>query len=222
DQAQAVLWAGLPGFGGGQALAEIISGRVNPSGRLPFTYPQFAGQASNYHHDNNENSLELSDFGAGFENRGPKYKSTMLTDYGEGLSYTTFAYNNLQLTDSVLTGNGTIRATVRVKNTGPRPGKEAVLWFLTDEIGRITRPVRLLKHFEKQEFKPGETRELTFTIRPGPDLSYPDAEGRRQLEDGYFTLRVGNQKQRFRYAGPAAQTTTGSLAPGREVESVGK
>ena len=201
----AIMWAGLPGFGGGQALAEIISGRTNPSGKLPFTYPQAAGHIANYHHDNNENSLELSDFGVGFEQRGNKDKTTMLTEYGTGLSYTSFRYSNLQLSDSVLSGAGTVRATVRVTNTGSRVGKEAVLWFLTDEVGRITRPVRLLKHFEKQEFKAGESRELTFTIQPGKDLSYPAASGQRLLEDGFFILRVGDQKARFRYAGPTAQ-----------------
>ena len=98
----AIIWAGLPGFGGGQALAEIISGKTNPSGKLPFTYPQAAGHTANYHHDNNENSLELSDFGVGFEQRGNKAKATMLTEYGTGLSYTTFRYSNIQLSDSVL------------------------------------------------------------------------------------------------------------------------
>jgi beta-glucosidase len=203
----AILWVGLPGFGGGQAIAEIISGKVNPSGRLPFTYPQAAGHVANYHHDNNENSLELSDFGVGFENRGNKAKATMLTEYGSGLSYTTFRYSNLQLTDSVLTGAGSVRATVRVTNTGTKAGKEAVLWYLTDEVGRITRPVRLLKHFDKQDFKPGETRELTFTIEPQKSLSYPGPGGERRLEDGFFTLRVGDQKTRFRYAGATAQAS---------------
>ncbi|NML67879.1 beta-glucosidase [Hymenobacter sp. RP-2-7] len=208
DGSPAILWAGLPGFGGGQALAEIISGTTNPSGKLPFTYPQAAGHIANYHHDNNENSLELSDFGAGFENRDTKaIKTTMLTEYGTGLSYTSFRYANLQLADSVLSSNGTVRATVQVTNTGPRVGKEAVLWFLTDEVGRITRPVRLLKHFEKQSFAPGETRTLTFAIEPQRDLSYPAASGQRLLEDGFFTLRVGDQKARFRYAGATAQAT---------------
>ena len=136
----------------------------------------------------------------------------MLTEYGEGLSYTTFAYSSLQLSDSVVADGGTVRATVRVANTGKQAGKEAVLWFLTDEVGRITRPVRLLKHFEKPAFAPGESRELTFTIRPQQDLSYPDAAGRRVLEDGYFTLRVGSQKARFRYAGATAQGP-GTKAP---------
>jgi beta-glucosidase len=205
ENSPAIIWAGLPGFGGGQALAEIISGRTNPSGKLPFTYPQAAGHTANYHHDNNENSLELSDFGVGFEQRGNKAKATMLTEYGSGLSYSTFRYSNLQLSDSVLSGSGSVRATVRSTNPGARPGREAVLWFLTDEVGRITRPVRLLKHFEKQDFKPGESRELTFTIQPHKDLSYPAASGQRLLEDGFFTLRVGDQVARCRYAGATAQ-----------------
>ncbi len=217
----AIIWAGLPGYGGGTALAEIISGKTNPSGKLPFTYPQFAGHITNYHHDNNENSLDLSDFGAGFEQRGAKYKSSMLTEFGEGLSYTTYAYSGLALSDSVLTGPAAkLRATVRVANTGARAGQEAVLWFLTDEVGRVARPVRLLKHFEKQPFAPGQSRELTFDIDPLRDLSYPDGQGRPQLENGWYTLRVGSQMMRFRYAGgpvagttPTTSNTTGAVRP---------
>ena len=222
----AIIWAGLPGYGGAVALAEIISGKTNPSGKLPFTYPQFAGHITNYHHDNNENSLDLSDFGAGFEQRGAKYKSSMRTEFGEGLSYSTYTYAGLALSDSVLTGPAAkLRATVHVANTGPRPGQEAVLWFLTDEVGRIARPVRLLKHFEKQAFAAGQARDLTFDIDPLRDLSYPDGQGRPQLESGWYTLRVGSQTARFRYvSGPVASTspkpdgTTGTVRPtGRAV-----
>lgn len=221
DKASAIMWAGLPGFGGGTALAELISGKANPSGKLPFTYPLFAGHISNYHHDNNENSLDLSDFGVGFEQRGVKYKSTMLTEYGEGLSYTTYIYSGLKMSDSVLTNRTSrLRATVQVRNSGSRPGKEAVLWFLTDEVGRITRPVRLLKHFEKQELAAGQSREFAFDIEPLRDLSYPNGEGQPQLEDGWYTLRVGSQTTRFRYAGAASALRpmqpgkpTGAAAP---------
>ena len=219
EGSSAIIWAGLPGYGGGTALAEIISGKTNPSGKLPFTYPQFAGHITNYHHDNNENSLDLSDFGAGFEQRTAKYKSAMLTEFGEGLSYTTYAYSGLVLSDSVLTGPAaTLRATVRVANTGTRAGKEAVLWFLTDEIGRVARPVRLLKHFEKQDFAAGQSQQLTFDIDPLRDLSYPNSQGRPQLETGWYTLRVGSQLARFRYvagpvasAAPAAGKATGAV-----------
>ncbi|GAB3582535.1 glycoside hydrolase family 3 N-terminal domain-containing protein [Hymenobacter daeguensis] len=217
----AIIWAGLPGYGGGTALAEIISGKTNPSGKLPFTYPQFAGHITNYHHDNNENSLDLSDFGAGFEQRAPKYKSSMLTEFGEGLSYTTYAYTSLALSDSVLNGPAArLRATVRVANTGARAGQETALWFLTDEVGRVARPVRMLKHFDKQAFAAGQSRELTFDIDPLRDLSYPDGQGRPQLENGWYTLRVGSQSARFRYAGgPVARNagrpegSTGAVRP---------
>jgi beta-glucosidase len=201
----AIIWAGLPGYGGGTALAEVISGRTNPSGKLPFTYPQFAGHITNYFHDNSENSLDLKDFAAGFGQAKSQYQSGMLTEFGEGLGFTTYTYSSLTLSDSVLTGAGAkLRATVRVANTGPRAGQEAVLWFLTDEVGRVARPVRLLKHFEKQPFAAGQTREMAFTIDPLRDLSYPDGQGRPQLEDGWYTLRVGSQAARFRYAGKAA------------------
>jgi beta-glucosidase len=221
EGSSAIIWAGLPGYGGGTALAEIISGKTNPSGKLPFTYPQFAGHITNYHHDNNENSLDLSDFGAGFEQRAPKYKSSMLTEFGEGLSYTTYTYSNLALSDSVLNGpTARLRATVRVANAGARAGQEAVLWFLTDEVGRVARPVRLLKHFEKQAFAAGQSRELAFDIDPLRDLSYPDGQGRPQLENGWYTLRVGSQMMRFRYAGgPVARNaspvdgSTGAVRP---------
>ncbi|MBO2010600.1 glycoside hydrolase family 3 N-terminal domain-containing protein [Hymenobacter negativus] len=210
EGSSAIIWAGLPGYGGGTALAEIISGKTNPSGKLPFTYPQFAGHITNYHHDNNENSLDLSDFGAGFEQRAPKYKSSMLTEFGEGMSYTTYTYSNLALTDSVLNGpSSRLRATVRVANTGARAGQETALWFLTDEVGRVARPVRMLKHFDKQEFAAGQSRELTFDIDPLHDLSYPDGQGRPQLETGWYTLRVGSQTARFRYVGgPVARNAT--------------
>ena len=220
DKATAIIWAGLPGFGGGTALAELLSGRANFSGKLPFTYPLFAGHVSNYHHDNNENSLDLSDFGVGFEQRGAKYKGTMLTEYGEGLSYTRYAYTTLTLSDSVLTGPAArLRATVRVANTGSRAGQEAVLWFLTDEIGRITRPVRLLKHFEKQALAAGQTREFTFNLEPLRDLTYPNGAGVAQLEPGYFTLRVGGQTARFRYQ--TAATATGNTKPVSRPEALG-
>lgn len=214
EASPAIIWAGLPGYGGGTALAEIISGKTNPSGKLPFTYPQFAGHITNYHHDNNENSLDLSDFGAGFEQRTAKYRSSMLTEFGGGLSYTTYTYSGLALSDSVLISPAAhLSATVRVANTGSRTGQEAVLWFITDEVGRITRPVRQLRHFEKQALAAGQSREFTFDIDPRRDLTYPDGRGNLQLEPGWFTLRVGSQALRFRYAGgPLAQADT--AAPG--------
>ncbi|HEX8656601.1 MAG TPA: glycoside hydrolase family 3 N-terminal domain-containing protein [Hymenobacter sp.] len=213
EKASAILWAGLPGFEGGQALAEVISGRVNPSGKLPITYPQHAGHTVPYHHDPSENSLELAaDVGADFGAlKGKQARSAMLTDFGQGMSYTSFRYDNLRLSDSLLTGPaGRLQATVRVTNTGARAGREAVLWFLTDEVGLQARPVRQLRHFDKQALAPGQSRDFTFDVVPGQHLSYPDAAGRPQLEAGYFTLRVGDLKIRFRYQDAAVGATTPS------------
>jgi beta-glucosidase len=121
-----------------------------------------------------------------------------LVPFGSGLSYTTFQYADLQLSDSVITGDGSIRATVTVKNTGNREGKEAVLWFLHDEVASISRPVRDLKYYEKELIQPGESKTFTFTINPAEHLAFPDKKGSPVLEDGYFTLMVGDLKTRFR------------------------
>jgi beta-glucosidase len=122
-----------------------------------------------------------------------------LVEFGKGLSYTTFEYSDLQLSDSIITGeSGEIKASVTVKNTGNRDGKEAVLWFLHDEVASITRPVRDLKFYEKDLVKPGESRTFSFTIKPLESLTFPDKYGEPLLEDGYFTLMVGDLKTRFR------------------------
>ena len=121
--------------------------------------------------------------------------------FGTGLSYTTFEYSNLHLSDSVITdASASIKATVTVKNNGTREGKEAVLWFLFDEVASISRPVKDLKFYEKKSLKPGESAEFTFTINPMESLSFPNRKNERLLENGYFTLTVGNLKTRFKLA----------------------
>ena len=122
-----------------------------------------------------------------------------LVPFGTGLSYTTFEYSNLKLSDSVLTSNtAEITASVTVKNAGSREGKEAVLWFLFDEVGSISRPVKDLKYYDKKLLKPGETSEFTFVINPEKHLSFPNNKNEKLLEDGYFTLMVGDLKTRFK------------------------
>ena len=109
--------------------------------------------------------------------------------FGHGLSYTTFEYSNLTLSDTILTSDtAEITASVTVTNTGVREGKEAVLWFLFDEVGSISRPVKDLKFYEKKLLKPGESAAFSFVINPKRDLSFPNNKNERLLEDGYFTL----------------------------------
>jgi len=184
----AVLFAGLPGFQGGQAVAEILSGKVNPSAKMSFNFPYAANRLVPHNHKSSEVLLA-------HEIENP----ISLVPFGTGLSYTTFEYSNLKLSDSVITdANASIKATVTVKNTGTREGKEAVLWFLFDEVASISRPVKDLKFYEKKLLKPGESAEFTFTINPMESLSFPNRKNERLLENGYFTLTVGNLKTRFK------------------------
>ena len=187
-ECKAVLFAGLPGFEGGQAIAEIISGKVNPSAKMSFNFPYSVNRLIPHNHKTSEVTLA-------HEIDNP----IALVPFGNGLSYTTFEYSNLKLSDTIITSNQSeIKASVTVKNTGPRDGKEAVLWFLFDEIASLSRPVRDLKYYEKELIKPGESKEFTFTIKPDAHLWFPNNKGEKVLEDGYFTLMVGNVKTRFK------------------------
>jgi beta-glucosidase len=189
NTSDAVLFAGLPGFQGGQAIAEIISGKVNPSAKMSFNYPYAANRLVPHNHKSSEIVLA-------HEIDNP----ACLFPFGKGLSFTTFEYSNLMLSDSVISNTTSqIKGTVTVKNTGTRAGKEAVLWFLFDEVGSLSRPVRDLKFYDKKLLQPGESAEFTFTIDPLEHLSFPNRNNERLLEDGYFTLMVGDLKTRFKY-----------------------
>lgn len=184
---KAVIFAGLPGFEGAQAIAEVISGTVNPSGKLSFNYPHSVNRLLPHNH-------KISEIQLAHEIDNP----ISLLPFGEGLSYTTFEYGNLQLSDSLLTDeSGTITATVTIRNTGARSGKEAVLWFIHDEVASISRPVKDLKYYEKISLEPGETKTVQFSIAPLRDLTFPDKKGNPILENGYFNLMVGPLNARF-------------------------
>lgn len=190
DQCPAVLFAGLPGVEGAQAIAEIISGKVNPGGKMPFTYPYKQGHIIPYNHKQSEYSIL----------RPVKGELTRyaIAEFGHGLSYTTFSYSGLTLSDTLIDSARSITARITVTNTGTRAGKEAVLWFVSDEYGSITRPVKELKHFEKKELQPGQSAGFTFVISPSRHLWYPDKTGKKILEPGYFKITVGDQEARFR------------------------
>ena len=165
----ATIWAGLPGFEGASSIAGVLSGRINPSGKLPFNYPSSPGHNVTSYHKNNE-------------------RDTSLYRFGHGLSYTSFEYDGLQVSGDV--------ATVTVTNSGKRAGRESVLWFLTDEVGRVTRPVRRLVDYSSCHLAPGQTEKLTLRLSQS-HFTYPDAEGRPQEESGWYELRVGPLKARL-------------------------
>lgn len=188
------IFAGLPGFEGARAISNILSGSAVPSGKLPFSYPQFNGHHVNYHHKSSDvymfnpdeaNQIELCD------------DNIPLFQFGEGLSYTTFEYSSLKLSDTEIDRNETITASVEITNTGDVTGHESVLWFISDLVGRYTRPVKALKYVEKVTLIPGETKTVRFEISPDKSLSYPDMNGKPLLEPGSFTLRIGPLTQNF-------------------------
>ena len=192
DGSRAALFAGLPGFEGAQAIAEIISGKVNPSAKMSFNYPVSTNRLVPHNHKSAEVVLAHE-----IPNK------IALLEFGKGLGYASFEYSNLVLSDTVLSSeNDEIKATVTVTNKGTRDGKEAVLWFLFDEVASITRPVKDLKYYEKKTLKAGESADYTFTIKPSEHLSFPDKENYQFLEDGYFTLTVGSLSTRFKLQRP--------------------
>ncbi|WP_165779079.1 glycoside hydrolase family 3 N-terminal domain-containing protein [Rhodohalobacter barkolensis] len=189
-----IIWAGLPGFEGARAIAHVISGQVNPSGKLPFSYPQFAGHFIPYNHKPSAayyfDETIANDIVVDSE-------ASTFWEFGFGLSYTKYAYDNLELSDSELSENEQLTAKITVTNDGDRVGTETILWYLTDEVGRISRPIKELIHFERVTLEPGESKELTLTIDPTEHLSYPDFDGKPILEEGSFTIRVGSEKAGF-------------------------
>lgn len=191
DSVQAVIHAGLPGPEGAAAIAELLSGAMQPSGRLPFTYPMHPNHHLPYHHKRSD--LYFFD---------PKVANRIMTDprrahvfpFGFGLGYTTFAYADL-VTD------GDVNAEVTVTNTGAHAGTETVCWFTSTRVGRITRPVKQLRGFEKVRLEPGEARRVSIRITPEM-LAYPDADGLPILEDTWYTVSVGGLEAAFRLTAP--------------------
>jgi beta-glucosidase len=123
-----------------------------------------------------------------------------MASFGDGLSYTKFSYKNLNISDTLITDiHQVVNITVEVTNEGNRAGKESVLWYITDHHGSFTRPLKELKHFEKQLFQPGETKQLSFKIIPGKHLAYPDEQGHYRIENGTFSVSAGGLEAKFKY-----------------------
>jgi beta-glucosidase len=185
DSTRAIVMAYNPGNEGGQAIADILFGDVNPSGKLPITYPRYANMLSTYDHK----TLEGSD-GATTPLYTPQF------EFGYGLSYTTYAYSDLQVTPQAGSGNEKIQVSVTVKNTGDRAGKEVVQLFLNEQAATFTAPLKRLKRFAKIQLQPGETRRYTFELTR-EDLSFINAENKPVVEPGLFDVQVGGLKQTF-------------------------
>jgi len=176
-----------PGNEGGQAIADILFGDVNPSGKLPLTYPRYADMLSTYDHK----TLE-GDEGPNAPLYAPQF------EFGYGLSYTTYAYSDLQVTPAAATGNQKIQVAVTVKNTGDRAGKEVLELFVNEQAASVTPPLKRLKRFAKMLLQPGETRRYTFELDK-EDLSFINAANKQVVEPGLFQLQIGGLTQSFEW-----------------------
>ncbi|MGM0580313.1 MAG: beta-glucosidase BglX [Bacteroidota bacterium] len=186
----AVLNAWFPGSEAGLALADVLYGDVNPSGKLTMTYPQNVGQIPIYYsHKNTGRPLE----GEWFQ----KFKTNYLDvsnepqfPFGFGLSYTQFQYDKLKLSSDSLSKDGTLKVSVDVSNTGDKAGKEVVQLYIRDLVGTVTRPVKELIGFQKIELKAGETRTVEFSIDE-EDLAFYHQDMSFYAEPGKFKIFVG-------------------------------
>ena len=184
--AQAALMLYLPGNEGAPALADILVGDANPSGKLPFTYPRFANTLVPYYHKGTD--MVKKDFSMNaFE---PQW------EFGHGLSYTTYEYSNLKINSDRISTKGDLEVSVTVKNTGQRKGMEVVHLFVSDKVATITPPVKRLRGFDKVTLAPNETKVVTFKIN-ARDLSFVGTDNKWMVEPGDFEVSVGGMKVPF-------------------------
>ena len=185
-KADAILQTWHSGIRAGKAIAGLLSGRYNPSGKLAMTFPYSTGQIPIYY--NRRHRARTGDQGL--------YKditSEPMYPFAHGLSYSTFEYGKLIVSADQLKEGETIMAEVTVKNTSQRDGLETVHWFIKDPYSHITRPVKELKHFEKKLIKAGESTTFHFEIDPLRDLGFVNREGKRYLDKGEYRIMVGDQ-----------------------------
>lgn len=182
---KAVIQTYLPGNYGGDALADILFGDVNPSGKLPYTYPAYPNSTVNYYHKFSEEQKPSEGAYKYESDYNPQY------EFGYGLSYTTFEYSDL-ITDKVrFSDNQTITVSVNIKNTGMVDGKEVVMLFSSDKVASISPDVKRLRKFEKIILKKGETKTVKFTINAS-DLAFVNQFNKTITEDGEFDLKIAN------------------------------
>ncbi len=186
DGVKAVLMAYNPSNEGGTAIADVLFGDANPSGKLPFTYPRTPNGLINYDHK----PFETENTAFGNMAFKPQFA------FGEGLSYTTFAYSDLRLSKQTISGNEELTINVTVKNTGNRAGKEAVLVYVSDLVATISPPNKRLRRFAKVNLQPGQNRTLTFKLKR-EDLSFIGTDNKPVAEPGEFDVTIGGLTQRF-------------------------
>ena len=182
----AMLQIWQPGIAGGNPIAGILSGRINPSGKLSITFPYSTGQIPIYY--NHRQSARPH------QGKYQDIPSTPLYEFAYGLSYTEFEYGDIKASAAKVKRNDKLTVEITVTNTGGMDGAETVHWFISDPVSTISRPVKELKHFEKQMIKKGEAKIYSFDVDLLHDLGFTDGEGKRLLESGDYYIIVKDKK----------------------------
>lgn len=191
EHVPAILNVWFGGSESGNAIADVLFGDVNPSGKLTTTFPQNVGQVPIYYaHKNTGRPLPEGKWFEKFRSNYLDVSNDPLYPFGYGLSYTKFEYSELELSTKQLKGNQTLTASITVTNKESRKGKEVVQLYIRDLVGSVTRPVKELKGFQKFELAPGESRKVSFTITP-EDLKFYDMNGKLDWESGDFQIMAG-------------------------------
>ncbi|MES2277565.1 MAG: beta-glucosidase BglX [Bacteroidota bacterium] len=197
DKARAILYTWWLGSEAGNAMADVIFGKYNPSGKLPISFPRSMGQIPIFYsqtntgrpYNNEPNKLYLSSYID--ESNSPRYA------FGYGLSYTAFSYSNLQLDKTAIHSKDSITVSFKLTNTGNYAGEEVAQLYLRDEVASIVRPVKELKDFAKIMLQPGESRIIRFTINKDK-LSFYDARLNQVTEPGNFQVMIGSASDDIR------------------------
>ncbi len=189
-QMAAILQTYLPGNFGGDALADILFGDVNPSGKLPYNYPKYPNSLVGYNHKPAENRTVME----GVYNYDAEYNPQY--EFGFGLSYTTFKFENLKLSAEKIRANQELTISVEVSNTGNREGKEVVELYLSDLYATLTPDSKRLRGFEKISLKPGEKKTVTFKLDQ-KDFSFTHLNNRSVIEPGEFKIKIGPLSKNF-------------------------
>jgi beta-glucosidase len=186
------VWFG--GTEGGNAVADVLFGDVNPSGKLTTSFPVHIGQVPVYHSMLNTGRPYHGEAFSKFKSNYLDIPNEPLFPFGYGLSYTSFSYGEVRLSSATLKNGQTLTASVKVSNTGSRPGSEVVQLYIQDEVGSLSRPLKELKGFQKIMLQPGESKEVSFTITSDL-LKFYNGDLKWVVEPGKFNVLVGGNSR---------------------------
>jgi beta-glucosidase len=192
--ATSILQVWFPGHEAGNAIADVLFGNYNPSGKTTISFPRNVGQIPIYYNHKNTGRPLTGDAWQKFRSDYLDVSNTPLYPFGYGLSYTTFSYGDIILSTNNPKGNQSITATARVTNTGKYTGEEVVQLYISDPVASVTRSVKDLKGFKKIMLQPGESKEVSFTITT-EDLKFYNTDLQHIWEPGEFIIQIGTNSQ---------------------------